>query len=108
MNGATADQPATDFTEPAPVTKIADQSKRDARQGFEVGRRLRPVKIDRGPGAASVDELPPLTADEPSATTSTSTTVAPATQPTQPTPTAPAATTTTTTAGAGTTTTRPR
>ncbi len=102
MNGATADQPVTDFTEPAPVTKIADQSKRDARQGFEVGRRLRPVPSDRGSGAASVDELPPLTADEPSVTTSTTTTVAPAAQPT---PTAP---TTTTTAGGGSSTTRPR
>ncbi len=71
MNAALADQEPTDFTEPAPVTKVADQAKREARQGFEVGRRLRPRPSDPGPGAASVDELPPLTAEVPSTTTST-------------------------------------
>lgn len=83
MNAALADQPATDFTEPAPITKIADQAKRDARQGFDVGRRLKATPSDPGAGLVPVEELPSLVVEAPSSTTSTtSSTTVPTTSPT--------------------------
>ncbi len=77
MKGALANQPGIDFTEPAPVTKIADQAKRDARQGFDVGRRLSPSKTEVRSGSAPINDLPPLIAEVPSSTTTTTTTSVP-------------------------------
>lgn len=100
MKGALAGQPATDFTEPAPITKIADQAKRDARQGFDIGRRLKPKVTEINSIGESPEELPPLSADLP-------TTPSPV-PPTSPSTTSPTSTSTTTSSTTSTTsTTRP-
>ncbi len=97
MKGALAGQPATDFTEPAPITKIADQAKRDARQGFDIGRRFTPKETEITSIGESPEELPPLSADLPTTPSSV--------PPTSPSTTSPTSTSTTTSSTTSTTTT---
>ncbi len=100
MKGALAGQPATDFTEPAPITKIADQAKRDARQGFDIGRRLKPKVTEINSIGESPEELPPLSADLP-----TTPSPVPPTSPSTTSPTSTSTTTSSTTSTTSTTTT---
>ena len=64
--------PVVEFTEPAPITPVADAAKRDARKGFDPGGRRAPVQTDDG-GVAEED-LPPPTVEPPPTSTTTSTT----------------------------------
>ncbi len=68
MRGALADVPVTDFTEPAPITDLADILRRRARGGFD----LRALKQAEATGAGVyVEELPALEVEAPSSTTTT-------------------------------------
>jgi penicillin-binding protein 1A len=64
--------PVVDFTEPAPITPVADEAKREARRGFDPGPARRPAGTDDG-GTAEED-LPPPTVEPPPTTSTTSTT----------------------------------
>jgi penicillin-binding protein 1A len=75
MQRVHADLPVVDFTEPAPITPVADDAKREARRGFEPGSPRRPSGTDDG-GAAE-EELPPPTVEPPPEPTSTTTTTQP-------------------------------
>ena len=61
-----------EFNEPAPITRVADDAKREARKGFDVGVRRRPAPADDGGDLA--EEPPPPSVAPPSTTTSTTTT----------------------------------
>ena len=63
------------FSEPAPITEIADEAKRQARGGFDVGVRRSPrVTDDGGPRS---EPLPPPVAEPPPPPSSTTTTTSP-------------------------------
>ncbi|MDP9452897.1 MAG: penicillin-binding protein [Actinomycetota bacterium] len=68
MRGALADVAVTDFTEPAPITDLAEILRRRARGGFDVRALREPRGTDSG---AYVEELPAPVADPPPATTTT-------------------------------------
>ena len=77
MSEALKDVPVTDFSQPAPIRSIADDLRRDARQGFDPGSRREPSDITSG-GKFEVDVEPPraeapetTTTTEPSTTTTT-------------------------------------
>jgi penicillin-binding protein 1A len=70
MRAALADVPITEFNEPAPIEAVPDAKKREARRGFEPGRRKYPTG---DPGAVIYVEDPP----SPQADAPTSTTTAP-------------------------------
>ncbi|CAN5145867.1 penicillin-binding protein 1A [soil metagenome] len=55
MRGALADVPITDFTEPPPITDLADILRRRSRDGFDVRLRREPQGTDPG---AYVEGLP--------------------------------------------------
>jgi membrane peptidoglycan carboxypeptidase len=57
------------FSEPAPITEIADEAKREARGGFDVGTRRSPRRTDGGP--AESQPLPPPAVEPPPSTTTT-------------------------------------
>jgi membrane peptidoglycan carboxypeptidase len=63
------------FSEPAPITEIADEAKREARGGFDVGTRRTPRGTDGG-GPRS-EPLPPPVAEPPPPPSSTTTTTTP-------------------------------
>ena len=64
--------PTAQFNEPAPITRVADEAKREARKGFDVGRRQRPS--GSGDGGVYTEELPPPEVEPPTSSTTTSTT----------------------------------
>ncbi|CAN5715169.1 penicillin-binding protein 1A [soil metagenome] len=68
MGGALADVPVTEFTEPAPITDLADILRRRSRGGFDVRARREAQGTDPG---AYVEELPAPSVDVPPATTTT-------------------------------------
>ncbi|MDQ3305773.1 MAG: hypothetical protein M3535_07290, partial [Actinomycetota bacterium] len=68
MGGALADVPVTEFTEPAPITDLADILRRRSRGGFDVQARREAQGTDPG---AYVEELPAPSVDVPPATTTT-------------------------------------
>ena len=69
MQRAHEDLPVVEFSEPAPIEDVADEARRAARGGFDVGDRRAP----RGtPDDAPVSEpLPPPSVEPPPSTTST-------------------------------------
>ncbi len=69
--GALADVPVTDFTEPAPITDLADILRRRSRGGFDV-RSLKEAE-GTSPGVY-VEELPAPAVEAPTATTAPTTT----------------------------------
>ena len=71
MRGALADVPVTDFTEPAPITDLADILRRRSRGGFDV-RSLKEAE-GTSPGVY-VEELPAPAVEAPTATTAPTTT----------------------------------
>ncbi len=68
MGAALADVPVTDFTEPAPITDLADILRRRARGGFDLRQRMAPAGTDAG---VYVEELPAPAVNAPTATTTT-------------------------------------
>jgi penicillin-binding protein 1A len=60
-----------DFDEPAPITETADDAKRDARGGYDIGDRRVPSQTD--PGSSEGEPLPPPSVEPPPSTTSTTT-----------------------------------
>ncbi|MGI8758578.1 MAG: transglycosylase domain-containing protein [Acidimicrobiales bacterium] len=76
MRGALADVPVTEFTEPAPITDLADILRRRARGGFDI-RQLKPA-LGTEPGTY-VEELPPpvVSPPPPRAAPTTTTTTTP-------------------------------
>lgn len=73
MKRALEGAPVAPFNEPAPITQVVDDAKREARRGFDAGARRRPTNV--GDGGPLTEELPPPTVAEPTTTTtSTSTT----------------------------------
>jgi penicillin-binding protein 1A len=58
-----------DFDEPAPITDTADDAKREAHDGFDVGDRRFPSQTD--PGSVEGEPLPPPSVEPPPSTTST-------------------------------------
>jgi len=71
MARAHEDLPVVEFTEPAPITEVADDAKREARGGFDIGDRRAPRGTPEG--ESSGEPLPPPTVDPPPSTTSTTT-----------------------------------
>ncbi len=82
MRSALADVPVTDFNEPAPIRDIADQAKRDARGGFDPGRRRSAQGTPNGGPFVYGLEAPVVAAP-----TTTTTTLLPSTTTTRPPPT---------------------
>ncbi len=68
MRAALADVPVTEFTEPAPITDLADILRRRARGGFDV-RQLK-AQVGTEPGVY-IEELPPPAVEPPPSTTTT-------------------------------------
>ena len=68
MRSALADVPVTEFTQPAPITDLADILRRRARDGFDVRRLREQVLTDPG---SYLDELPAPVAEPPPSTTTT-------------------------------------
>jgi membrane peptidoglycan carboxypeptidase len=66
MAAALADVPVTDFTEPPPITDLADILRRRARGGFDLRRHMEPEGTAAG---VYVEELPAPEARAPSPTT---------------------------------------
>jgi membrane peptidoglycan carboxypeptidase len=64
--------PIAKFDEPAPITETADDAKREARGGFDIGDRRVPRGTD--PGSTEGEPLPPPSVDPPPSTTSTTVT----------------------------------
>jgi penicillin-binding protein 1A len=60
------------FSEPAPITDVADNAKREARGGFDVGTRRSPIHTDDGD--VESEPLPPPSVEPPPSTTTTTTT----------------------------------
>jgi len=63
--------PVVEFSEPAPITEVADDAKQRARGGFDVGERFSPRRTDDSTGQG--EPLPPPTVDPPPTTTTTTT-----------------------------------
>jgi membrane peptidoglycan carboxypeptidase len=63
--------PVVEFSEPAPITEVADEAKEKARGGFDVGERFTPRGTDDSVGNG--EPLPPPTVDPPPSTTTTTT-----------------------------------
>ena len=61
--------PVVEFTEPAPITEVADEAKQEARGGFDVGSRFSPSGTDDAVGNG--EPLPPPTVEPPPTTTTT-------------------------------------
>ena len=59
------------FNEPAPITEVADEAKREARGGFDVGRRFFPRETD--PGPTGPEPTPPPSVEPPPDETTTTT-----------------------------------
>jgi penicillin-binding protein 1A len=72
MRRALASVPATEFTEPAPIEAVADESMRRARNGFDPGPRRSAAGTPAG--GPYVDQLPAPEAEAPTTTSSTTTT----------------------------------
>jgi penicillin-binding protein 1A len=71
MKRALEAAPAAPFNEPAPITEVVDDAKREARKGFDAGAPRRPTSLsDGGP---LVEELPPPSVSEPTTTTTSTT-----------------------------------
>jgi penicillin-binding protein 1A len=70
MNAALKDVPVTEFADPAPIQTFADAAKREARNGFDPGRRRYPS----GPPSAGPYEVTVTPPDASAPTTSTSST----------------------------------
>ena len=68
MRAALADVPVTDFTEPAPITDLADILRRRARGGFDI--RQLDVQVPTHTGVY-VEELAPPVVEPPASTTTT-------------------------------------
>jgi membrane peptidoglycan carboxypeptidase len=81
MNRALEGVPVTEFTEPAPIPDVRDQVERDARGGFDPGRRRSPEPAPATEGF--IDDEPAPAVPLPT-TTTTSTTLPPATTTTRP------------------------
>ena len=69
MKRAHVDVEVVQFTEPAPITEVADDAKREARGGFDVGDRRSPRGTDTG--TTEAEPLPAPTVDPPPSTTTT-------------------------------------
>ena len=67
--------PIVEFNEPAPIAAIADDAKREARGGFDIGERRSPRVTPED--ADEVDSLPPPEVDPPQSTTTTTAPVTP-------------------------------
>jgi len=63
--------PKVEFNQPAPITDVADEAKRAARKGYDVGVRRRPTGVDDG-GNLNQD-LPPPEVEPPTSSTTTTT-----------------------------------
>jgi penicillin-binding protein 1A len=74
MKEALKGRPVVDFSEPAPITEVADEAKRASRRGFDVARRRSPAPA---PGSDDLDRDPPPLSVAPPTTTSTTTTTSP-------------------------------
>ncbi|MDQ3462009.1 MAG: penicillin-binding protein, partial [Actinomycetota bacterium] len=68
MTAALADVPVTDFTEPAPITDLADILRRRSRGGFDTRRLMEPLGTEPG---VYVEDLPAPAVNAPTATTTT-------------------------------------
>jgi penicillin-binding protein 1A len=62
-----------EFNEPAPITAVADDAKKRARGGYDVGTRFYPRPT--GDGGAQGEPLPPPSVEPPPSTTTTTTPV---------------------------------
>jgi hypothetical protein len=71
MKRALDGAPVVQFNQPAPITEVVDDAKREARKGFDAGPRRRPAAPDDG--GDLVEELPPPAATAPTTTTTSST-----------------------------------
>ncbi len=78
MRGALADVPVTEFTEPAPITDLADIFRRRARGGFDIRQLDARAPTETG---VYVEELAPPVVEPPPPTT---TTIAPPEPPSRP------------------------
>ncbi|HEX4868404.1 MAG TPA: transglycosylase domain-containing protein [Acidimicrobiales bacterium] len=76
MKAALADVPVTEFTEPAPIEAVPDAKLREARRGFEPGKRKYPAG---DPGKVSYSEEPARPEADAPTTTSPPTTGPPST-----------------------------
>jgi penicillin-binding protein 1A len=72
MKRALDGTPVVPFNQPAPITVVVDDGKREARAGFDVGGRRRPVPTDDG-GNLTQDVPPPAVEAPTTSTTSTTT-----------------------------------
>jgi len=72
MKRALNNAPVVPFNQPAPITKVADEAKLAAHQGFEPGARRYPTGTD---GGNYVQNEPPLSVEPPTTTSTTSTTL---------------------------------
>ena len=68
MRGALADVPVTDFTEPAPITDLADILRRRSRGGYDIRRVMEPRGTEAG---VYVEDLPAPAVNAPTSTTTT-------------------------------------
>jgi len=77
MKQALEDVPITEFSEPAPIRSVPDAKLREARRGFEPGKRKYPTGNPTGgsyivdPGTPEADAPTTTTTSPPSSTTST-------------------------------------
>jgi membrane peptidoglycan carboxypeptidase len=60
------------FTEPAPITAVANDAKKKARGGYDVGKRFYPRQT--GDGGGQPEQLPPPSVEPPESTTTSTTT----------------------------------
>ena len=72
MSEALKNVPITDFSQPAPIRSIADDLRRAARQGFDLGSRREPSDITNG--SQFEFDVPPPQARTPETTTTSSST----------------------------------
>jgi penicillin-binding protein 1A len=73
MKRALDGTPVVPFNQPAPITAVVDDAKRQAREGFDVGERRQPAAPDDG-GSLSQD-VPPPSVEPPTTSTTTTTTL---------------------------------
>jgi penicillin-binding protein 1A len=73
MKRALDGTPVVPFNQPAPITAVVDDAKRQAREGFDVGERRQPAGPDDG-GSLSQD-VPPPSVEPPTTSTTTTTTL---------------------------------
>jgi penicillin-binding protein 1A len=72
MKRALEGAPVIQFNEPAPITQVVDEAKRNARKGFDIGVRRRPTGVSDG--GSMNEDLPPPQVDPPTTSTTSTTT----------------------------------